>query len=59
MSQGKQPEKNILNKASNIWYMMLSFIVLWVLEYKDNKIIIKSRCNLRKILLSAPFRAVR
>lgn len=28
MSQGKQPEKNILNKASNIWYMMLSFIVV-------------------------------
>lgn len=37
MNQGKQPEKNILKVSFNAWYMMLSFTVVWVLEYKDNK----------------------
>nr|DAQ75485.1 MAG TPA: hypothetical protein [Caudoviricetes sp.] len=28
MSQGKQPEKNILKVSTKVWYMMLSFIVV-------------------------------
>ena len=50
MSQGKQPEKNILNKASNIWYMMLSFIVvLFLVKLIQNVILQNMTIKAQKI----------